>query len=272
MPVTIRLIPNRNWPHMTLYPGCSKDIAPYYSIKNGGVRYTGFDESNEDERKEIEQIIKTDLSPNSEFWDFFSVRLIDEDLILYPESNIQDRIKYIFLSKHNEGCHFENGIDITKTFMIVDEEKAAIETNKKAKLKRAIYRAVDDMTEEDVRDCLRLFGINTTGMSMNMCNQKLNEFVETQPNRINDLWIHNSQRSTYILFYRALHGNIITRNKGIYMYNAEVLGSTPEMSIGFLADDRNLETRQGIVLSLEGRPITKSIRKKTVGVDQTVED
>jgi len=251
MPVTIRLVENKDWPHKTVYPGCTKNICPYLH-EHSGRRYTGFGPENEEDKVRLEGLLHTNLSENSEFWDFFSISLGEEDLILYPEMEPHDELKYIFLSGHAEGCRYERGADPTKKFVIIDEEKSAEEANKKAKLKRKIMLAVDDMTEDDVRNCLRLFGINPTGLSNNVCNFKVNEFVENQPERFNNIWLNNPQRATYILFHKAVAANLIAQAKGVYSYNSEVLGTTPEQCIAYLTDPKNLETRQGIALSLEG--------------------
>jgi len=252
MPITIRLIENKDWPHRTLYPGCTKHIGPYLD-EHSGRRYTGFNQENEADRIRLEKELHTDLSERSEFWDFFTIPLAEDDLILYPENEPQDELKSIFMAGHAQGCNAENGVDPTKVFVIIDEEKSAEEANKKAKLRRKILRSVDDMSDDDVRNCLRLFGINPQGVSNNVCNHKLDEIVEQQPQRFNDLWLNNPQRSTYILFHKAIGANLVVKTKGVYTYNAEVLGTTPEQCIAYLSSDNHLETRQGIALSLEGQ-------------------
>lgn len=250
MSVKVQLIQNRNWPNITKYPGCFEWITPYI-MKHSGHLYTGFNDSNEDLRLELEKRLHTDLSEKSEYWATFFIKLNDEELTL-NEKDAFDLLRITFLKGHAECATPDTKGDPTKKFIVIDEEKEAKNQNAKSKARREVFRVLDELTNQDIYDALRLYGFNPDGTSPAICAARLDELVEKDPKKFKEIWIDNPNRQVNVLFHRAVNAGVIRKNRGIYTYGSDTLGSSQEAAISYLVDDRNTETRQAIIIQLNG--------------------
>lgn len=248
MKITIEPLIAKSWSNIHQYKNCHTDIGTYF-LKNGLV-YTGFDDSNEEDRIRLEKKLGYDLSPISDFWKTFFIRMTNNPLEL-DISDAYDELKYVFLKKHKLVADSLQNKKATAEYVIINEEAEATEKNKKAKIRRDAYKAFDKLSNVDIKKALRLYGYKSEHISAEQAEAKLTELVEENPQKFLDIWVNNKDRDTQYLIEAAMSKNVIRKNKSAYMYGTDIIGNTIEDAVAFLNNPKNQEIKRIILNDIE---------------------
>jgi len=147
-----RQTPMTNLTEKGLYPNISKYISPFFD-RFGRIK-TGL--STEDVER-LEAATGLDLKPTSEYWHDFSIRLTSKDLFLNPENPV-DEIKLKLLRAHPEVANNTAEVTPKTVFILYDEVEEAQKESKKFDYIIQAYKYIADMSSDDRRDFLKLFG------------------------------------------------------------------------------------------------------------------
>jgi len=242
MIVTLRQTSRDSWSGVRRYRNCSVYLAPYLT-RSGGI-YTGI--SPEDEKR-LGEALRTDLSPRSEFWLNFFIRVGDEDLII-DTSTPEGELRYLFLKNHRR---IANGLgDKTKpgaNYVLINDDEQAKEANKRSQVKRKALKEFDKMSIDDMRKCLRVFGHSPDSMSSELIEHKLTELVEENPQRFFDRWVDNTLRVSEFHIKDAVSRNVLRKNLNLYQYGTEIIGRSLEEAVAFLDDPQNQDIKMAII-------------------------
>lgn len=242
MIVTLRQTSRDSWSGVRRYRNCSVYLAPY--LTRSGGRYIGL---NPEEEKRLGEALRTDLSPSSEFWDNFFVRVGDEDVII-DTSTPEGELKYLFLKRHKRVA---NGLgDKTNpgaNYVLINDDEQAKEANKRSQVKRKALKEFDKMSLDEMRRCLRILGHASESMSNELVEHKLNELVEENPQRFFDKWVDNKMRVAEFQIKDAVSRNVIRKNMNIYQYGTEIIGRSLEEAMAFLMDPENQDIKMAII-------------------------
>lgn len=247
--ITLKPLNSKSWSDVIRYNNCNEDISTYY-LKNGS-RYTGL--TREDEKRLSEELRIPDLSPNSEFWDTFFVRMTDDNELILDTNYPEDELKYLFLKGHKLVKSSLNENKATAEYVLIDEDEEAKKYNSKAKIKRKAVKEFDKLTATNIRKALRLYGYKSDNISSEQAEQKLFELVEDDPQRFLDMWVNNKDKETQFLIEEALAKNILRKNKSAFMYGTEIIGHGIDDAIAFINDPKNQELKQVIVNEIESK-------------------
>lgn len=247
MIVVLRPIGRKSWSGLIKYRNCYEDIGPYFT--RSGRIYTGL--TPEDEIR-IGAAIGADLRSASEFWKEFFIRTSGKDLYLDTD-DIHDELKYIFLKSHKrvKNSILEN--KASANFVLINKDEEAKRSNLYSKVKREAIRSFDDLTPEDMRKCLRIYGHNGDSMSNELVEKTLFDIVEGNPQGFIDKWVKNPYKETEALIERAIAKNIMRRNKNIYKYGTEIVGHNIGEVIAFLENNKNQDIKIAIMKQLESK-------------------
>ena len=105
-----------------------------------------------------------------------------------------------------------------------NRDSEAEEANKINKIKREAYREMDKMSIEDMRKCLRLYGIKSDTMSNELIEAKLTEQIEESPMNFNMKRVDNLYIDIYIVIADAITKNIIRKNSAHYYFGPDLIG------------------------------------------------
>ena len=179
MEVIVRIVKVNPWTGLTKWPTTFDYVGPYWT-RTGNI-YTGL--SEEDARRLEKELGYEEgkLNPSSEFWTTFAVQLGKRDLIL-DTNKPYDELKYLFLKNHKRVADGMNALNPSKDYLLINKDSEAEETNKRNKVKRDAYRELDKMSIEDMRKCLRLYGMKYDSMSNELVEAKLSEQIESDHN------------------------------------------------------------------------------------------
>jgi len=239
--VTLKPLNRKAWSNVVRYKNCHEDIATY--LTKNGSNYTGL--TKEDEER-LGKELRIDLHPNSSFWDTFFIRVYDKEIKLDLTSP-EDELKYLFLKNHKKVKSSLNENKATAEYVLINEDEEAKQTNKRAKIKRKAFKEFDKLSATDVRKALRLYGFKADNISSEQAEAKLDELVETDPQRFLDIWVNNKSRQTQFLIEEALSKNVLRKNKSAYMYGTEIIGHSMDDAIAYIDDKKNQELKDVIV-------------------------
>ena len=212
MRVILRPIYRNDWTNVKKYRNCYEDLAPYWT-RSGRV-YTGL---TEQDAERLGKALNQDLNPGSEFWKNFYIRTSGKDLYLFTDDPM-DELRFLFLKNHKlvKGSLTERKPGAR--FALINETEEARKANVHAKQTRDAMKAFDDLSPEDMRKVLRLYGHNADKMSNEVVEQRLFEIVQGDPGSFLRRWVKNENRDTEALISRAISKNIIRKNKNIYKW------------------------------------------------------
>ena len=250
MEVIVRIIRINPWTGITKWPTTYDFVGPYYT--RTGALYTGLSKEDATRLEKALQYEEGRLNPNSSFWDTFAVKIGRKDTILNTDRP-EDELKYLFLKNHKRVADGMSNINPSKDYVLINKDFEAEQTNKHNKIKRDAYRAMDKMSVEDMRKCLRLYGMKSDTMSNELVEAKLTEQIESNPSQFMTRWVENPNREMQFLIEEAVAKNIIRKSRTQYYFGTDMIGNGIDDVIAYLKDKKNQE----ILLVIKGEVETK---------------
>lgn len=243
MEVIVRIIKTNPWTGITKWPTCYDYIGTYWT--RSGNLYTGLTAEDAARLEKELNYVPGHLAPNSSFWDTYTVKIGKKDVILNTDIP-EDELKYLFLKSHKRVANGLNEVNPSKDYLMINKDNEAKEQNKVNKLKREAYREMDKLSIEDMRKCLRLYGIKSDTMSNELIEAKLSELIEANAETFMMKWVNNKDKELNFIIEEAVAKNIIRKNKSQYYFGTDLIGNGLDDVIAYLKDKTNQEIRLAI--------------------------
>ncbi len=232
--VKIKPIKKTTWSGFIRYKNTKDHISPYYN--QWGSLETGLDKEDEER---LGKLLKRDLSPQSPFWNDYSVIMTDKDKelnILLPEQEVA----YKLLLIHKRVCNSET--ERAKwpyaDYILYNEETEAQVKNEAYSVKRKAVTAFNALSTDQMKDILKLYPgfVNSTeSVSLSIVEAKLFELMEKDPTKF--LELVNDKKLDMKIFLKDLVANkILRKNKTSFYYGEDFLGHDEETTITYLDD------------------------------------
>ena len=192
------------------------------------------------------------LAKNSEFWKTFCVRVGTIPVILDSTFPRQEMI-IKFLQGHKRVATSLDTLNAGKDYLLINREAEAIQANKINKLRRDAIKEFDKLSLEQMRKCLRLFGINADTMSAELVESTLFNLVDKQPKKFFELWVDNKSKDTQFLIEEAIAKGVIRKDRTQYYYGTEMLADSLDSCIAYLDAKKNQDLRLAILTQVENK-------------------
>lgn len=250
MEVIVRIIKSNPWTGITKWPTCYDYISTYWT-RSGNI-YTGL--TSEDQSRLEKELGYNEgyLSQNSSFWDTFAIKLGRKDLILNTDKP-EDELKYLFLKNHKRVADGLNKITPATDYVLINKDSEAKEANKRNQIKRDAYRELDKMSIEDMRKCLRLYGIKSDTMSNELIEAKITEQIEQSPEKFLLKWVNNPNKEINFIIEEAIAKNIIRKNRAQYFFGTDLIGTGIEDVIAYLNNKKNQDIKLAILQEIKSK-------------------
>lgn len=250
MEVIVRIVKVNPWTGLTKWPTTFDYVGPYWT-RSGNI-YTGL--STEDAHRLEKALNKEEgeLSPNSDFWTTFAVKLGKRDLILDTDKPL-DELQYLFLKGHKRVADGLANMNPSKDYVLINKDSEAEQANRINKIKREAYRELDKMSIEDMRKCLRLYGMKSDTMSNELVEAKLTEQVETAPDKFMLKWVNNPNKEINFVIEEAIAKNIIRKNRTQYFFGTDLIGNGIDDVIVYLQDKKNQDIKLAIMNEIKSK-------------------
>jgi hypothetical protein len=244
MVVELKIKKKNPWIGLVKYRHCFDYIAPYFT-RSGSI-YTGL--TPEDERY-FEKALGYEeghLAKTSDFWTTFSVKIGARTLLL-DDSIPRQAMIIKFLTGHKRVATSLDKLDAGKDYLLINREAEAVEQNKQNKLRRDAIKEFDKLSLDQMRQCLRLFGMSADRMSNELVESTLFNLVDKQPKRFFDKWVNNKAKETEFLLEQAISKGVIRKDKTHYFYGTDMFADTLEDAIAYLDNKKNQDLRLAII-------------------------
>ena len=240
MEVILRFKSKDPWAGITKYKNCYDYIAPYWT--RSGNKYTGL--TDEDAKRLEREIGYPDghLSPFSDFWNTFAIKLTTKETILHTERPY-DELQYLFLKGHKRVANGLNNVKPNNDYILINKDSEAEESNRLNKIKRQAIIEFNKLSVEDMRKALRLYSYKSDAMSNELVESKLFELVEKDPNKFFLIWVNNKTKNTQFIIEAAIAKNVMRKSRNVYYYGTDIIGSSLEDAIAYLDDKKNQDIR-----------------------------
>ena len=242
MEVIVRIMKVNPWTGLTKWPTTYDYVGPYWT-RNGNI-YTGL--STADARRLEKALGK------QEVWDTFAVKIGKKDVILDTDRPL-DELQYLFLKGHKRVADGLSNMNPSKDYVLINKDAEAEQTNRINKAKREAYRELDKMSIEDMRKCLRLYGMKSDTMSNELVEAKLSEQVETSPEKFMLKWVNNPNKEINFVIEEAIAKNIIRKSRTQYFFGTDLIGNGIDDVIAFLQDKKNQDIKLAILNEIKSK-------------------
>ena len=250
MVVELKIKKQNPWAGLIKYKSCFDYVAPYFT-RSGSI-YTGL---TPEEEKYYENALGYEdgtLARSSEFWKTFCVKIGSKTLLLDDQYPRQDMI-IKFLSGHKRVATSLDKLDAGKDYLLINREAEAVEANKKNKLRRDAVKEFDKLSLEQMRKCLRLFGVKSDTLSNELVESTLFNLIDKQPKKFFDKWVDNKSKETEFLLETAIAKGIIRKDRTQYYYGSEMFADSMEEAVSYLDSKKNQDLKLSIINQVENK-------------------
>lgn len=250
MEVIVKIIKTNPWTGVTKWATCFDYVGSYWT--RSGNRYTGLTAA---QAKDLENKIgyaEGTLSQHSDFWKTFTCKIGRDGITLNTE-NPYDELQYLFLKNHKRVADGVSNIKPASDYLMTNGDTEAEQINKLNKVKREAYREMDKMSIEDMRKCLRLYGIKSDTMSNELIEAKMSEQIEKSPKNFIMKWVENPNKEINFVIEEAVSKNIIRKNRSNYYFGTDLIGNGLEDVIAYLKDKKNNDIKMAILNEIKSK-------------------
>ena len=244
MVVELRIKKKNPWAGLLKYSRCFDYIAPYFT-RSGSI-YTGL--TPEDE-KYFEKALGYDeghLSRTSDFWNTFCVKIGAKPLLL-DDSIPRQAMIIKFLEGHKRVATSLDKLDAGKDYILINRQAEAVEQNKINKMRRDAIREFDKLSLDNMRKCLRLFGVKSDDLSNELVESTLFTMVDKNPKKFFDKWVDNKSKDTEFIIEEAVAKGVIRKDKTNYYYGTDLIATSLQDAITYLDNKKNQDLKLVII-------------------------
>lgn len=244
MVVELKIKKKNPWAGLIKYKSCFDYISPYFT-RSGSI-YTGLTPEDERYYEKALGYAEGHLAKSSDFWTTFCVKIGSRGLLL-DDSIPRQAMIIKFLSGHKRVATSLDKLDAGKDYLLINREAEAIEANKINKMRREAVKEFDKLTLEQMRKCLRLFGVSADRMSNELVESTLFSLVDKNPKKFFDKWVDNKTKETEFLIEQAIAKGVIRRDRTQYFYGSEMFADSMSEAIAYLDNKKNQDLKLSII-------------------------
>mgnify|MGYP003408832967 FL=1 len=250
MVVELKIKKQNPWAGLIKYKSCFDYVAPYFT-RSGSI-YTGLTPEEETYYEKTLGYEEGTLARSSEFWKTFCVKIGSKTLLLDDQYPRQEMI-IKFLSGHKRVATSLDKLDAGKDYLLINREAEAVEANKKNKLRRDAVKEFDKLSLEQMRKCLRLFGVKSDTLSNELVESTLFNLIDKQPKKFFDKWVDNKSKETEFLLETAIAKGIIRKDRTQYYYGSEMFADSIGEAVSYLDSKKNQDLKLSIINQVENK-------------------
>ena len=244
MVVELKIKKKNPWAGLIKYKSCFDYIAPYFT-RSGSI-YTGLTPEDEKYFEKALGYEEGHLSKSSDFWTTFCVK-VGSRTVLLDDSIPRQAMIIKFLSGHKRVATSLDKLSAGKDYLLINREAEAVEANKQNKLRRDAIKEFDKLSLEQMRKCLRLFGVKADNMSNELVESTLFGIVDKQPKKFFDKWINNTVKETEFILEEAIAKGVIRKDKTHYFYGSDMFADSLDDAIAYLDSKKNQDLKLAII-------------------------
>ena len=158
-----------------------------------------------------------------------------------------------FLSGHKRVSTSLDKLDAGKDYLLINRQAEAIEQNKINKQRRDAIKEFDKLTLDQMRKCLRIWGVKSDNLSNELVESTLFNLVDKHPGDFFKKWVNNKQKDTDFLLEEAIAKGIIRKDRTQYYYGSELFADSKQDAIAYLDAKKNQDLKLSIINQIESK-------------------
>lgn len=244
MVVELKIKKKNPWAGLIKYRSCFDYIAPYFT-RSGSI-YTGLTPEDEKYFEKALGYAEGHLAKTSEFWTTFCVKVGARTLLL-DDSIPRQQMIIKFLTGHKRIATSLDRLDAGKDYLLINREAEAVEQNKQNKLRRDAVKEFDKLSIEQMRKCLRMYGVRPDDMSNELIESTLFSLVDKNPKKFFYKWVDNKNKETEYLIEEAIAKGVIRKDRTQYYYGSEMFADSLDDAVAYLDAKKNQDLKLSII-------------------------
>lgn len=244
MVVELKIKKKNPWAGLIKYRSCFDYIAPYFT-RSGSI-YTGLTPEDEKYFEKALGYTEGHLAKTSEFWTTFCVKVGARTLLL-DDSIPRQQMIIKFLTGHKRIATSLDRLDAGKDYLLINREAEAVEQNKQNKLRRDAVKEFDKLSIEQMRKCLRMYGVRPDDMSNELIESTLFSLVDKNPKKFFYKWVDNKNKETEYLIEEAIAKGVIRKDRTQYYYGSEMFADSLDDAVAYLDAKKNQDLKLSII-------------------------
>ena len=244
MVVELKIKKKNPWAGLIKYRSCFDYIAPYFT-RSGSI-YTGLTPEDEKYFEKALGYPEGHLAKTSDFWTTFCVKIGSRTLLL-DDSIPRQAMIIKFLTNHKRVATSLDKLDAGKDYLLINREAEAIEQNKNNKLRRDAIKEFDKLSLDQMRKCLRVYGVRSDDMSNELIESTLFSLVDKNPKKFFQKWVDNKNKETEYLIEEAIAKGVIRKDHTQYYYGSDMFADSLEDAIAYIDAKKNQDLKLSII-------------------------
>lgn len=250
MVVELKIKKKNPWAGLIKYKSCFDYIAPYFT-RSGSI-YTGLTPEDEKYFEKALGFAEGTLAKSSDYWTTFCVK-VGSRTVLLDDAIPRQAMIIKFLSGHKRVATSLDRMDAGKDYLLINREAEAIEANKINKVRREALKEFDKLSLEQMRKCLRLFGVKADTMSNELVESTLFSMIDKDPKKFFTKWVDNKQKETEFLLETAIAKGIVRKDHTQYYYGSDMFADSLLEAINYLDSKKNQDLKLSIINQIENK-------------------
>lgn len=250
MVVELKILKRNPWAGLIKYKSCFDYITPYFT-RSGSI-HTGLTPEDETYFEKTLGYPEGQLAKSSDFWTTFCVK-VGSRTVLLDDSIPRQNMMIKFLTGHKRVATSLDKLNAGKDYLLINREAEAIETNKINKLRRDAIIEFGKLTLEQMRKCLRLYGVRPDNMSNELIESTLFDLVDKQPKKFFTKWVDNKSKDTEYIIEEAIVKGIIRKERTQYYYGTDMIADTIEDAVAYLDSKKNQDLKLSIINEIKNK-------------------
>jgi hypothetical protein len=252
--VEIKALNRAIWPYgngdRTRYPKC---LDTFIARPSRAGYVTGLTKAEADNLEQELRLEPGTLSPLSDFWKDYVIRMPETGLKL--DMGIPgDRLKMALLkieprvaNSVNERTNWPKA-----EYVVFDAEEDAKLENAKIDDELTAMSKFANLSNNEIKDYLKLLGKATKGISPNVAKNVLYKIAKDTPKKFNDI-TKLPNFNTLVLVHDLVENRIIRINGGYYYFGEQVLAYKEEATATFLDEPKNQQLKIALKQQLDAK-------------------
>ena len=166
----------------------------------------------------------------------------------------------MIIMSHKAYCFLRTLFDATVvrvlrilSIAIQDTARQRVTKHKANKVRREAIKAYDTMSMDDMRKCLRLFGVRSDNMSNQLIESTMFDIVDKKSDQYLTKWVNNKKKDTEFIIEEAVAKGVLRKERTQYYYGTEMIADSLSDAVAYLDNKKNQDLKLSIINEIKNK-------------------
>lgn len=220
-------------------------------LTRSGVLNTGLTKDDEKRLEEELGFVSGTLAKNSKYWESFAIGMVGNSVEIFAEEPYGE-LQYKILKAHKRVADGYSKLTPSEDYVLYNKEDEAISKNVANRNAFKALSEVNSMTATQMMHAVKMLGLGSNA-SPEVAELALSTFAKDQPAQFLARWVNNPNKEIEILISEAIQANVLRRDRTVYYYGTDNIGSNIDDTIAYLKNKANSDVRKAIESAIKAK-------------------